>query len=318
MIRILNVEPVGYSEEARKILRSLGELFEASLDRNELIAQISDYDVLIVRLKHQIDREVIDAATRLKVIVTATTGLDHIDVDYARAKGITVLSLQGEREFLRTVSATAEHTWALLLALLRRIPAAFQSVLDGVWVRDQFKGHELRGKMLGLVGLGRVGRKVARYGFAFEMDVLAYDPFVEDWPEDVGKCSSLFELLRNSDVLSLHIPLNDHTVGLIDKKAFSNLPAGALLVNTSRGEIVDEYALVEALESGKLAGAAVDFLPGERDPARRLASPLLAYARTHDNLLITPHIAGATFESMEKTEIFMARKLEKYIHNYIR
>lgn len=313
MIRILNVEPLGYSDHARSILRSLGELIEEPLDRKGLLSNLPGYDVLIVRLAHQIDRQIIDAGLRLKAIVTATTGLDHIDVAYARSRGIAVLSLQGETEFLYRVSATAEHTWALLLSLLRRIPAAFSSVRNGQWDRDSYRGHELDGRRLGLVGMGRVGRKVARYGLAFSMGVAAFDPYATDWLEGVERCTSLTELLKRTDVLSLHVPLNNETTSLIEEKKLACLPAGAVLVNTSRGEVVDEHALLQALKNGRLAGAALDFLPGERDPERRKSSPLLAYARAHDNLLITPHIAGATLESMEKTEIFMAQKLASFI-----
>ena len=163
MTRILNAEALGYCDEARVILRELGEVAEGNLDREELLARLPGYDVLIVRLAHQVDREVIDTGRHLKVIVSATTGLDHIDTSYAASKGIAVLSLRGEAAFLDSIWATAEHTWALLLAVLRRIPQAFASARAGHWDRDLFRGNELAGKRLGIVGLGRVGRKVARY-----------------------------------------------------------------------------------------------------------------------------------------------------------
>jgi D-3-phosphoglycerate dehydrogenase len=315
MIRILNAEAHGYSDQARAILQRLGQLTEGDLSRAELLARLPGYDVLIVRLAHKIDREVIDEGKNLKAIVTATTGLDHIDVEYARQKGITLLSLRGETAFLQTVSATAEHTWALLLALLRRIPAAYASVRAGQWDRDSFRGSELDGKRLGLVGLGRLGRKVARYGRAFGMGVAAYDPYVANWAADVTRVSSLPELLCRSDVLSLHIPLSAETESLLDLKALSLLPTGAVLVNTSRGEIIDEAALVQVLEHGHLAGAALDVIAHEREPERRQDSPLLIYARNHRNLLITPHIGGATHESMAKTEVFMADKLASFLRN---
>ena len=314
MTRILNAEPLGYCEDARIILNQLGEVVEAPLSRPELLSQLSDYDVLIVRLAHQVDREVIDAGCRLNAIVTATTGLDHIDVAYAGSKGIAVLSLRGESDFLRTVSASAEHTWALLLALLRCIPQAFVSVQNGEWNRDAFRGHELDGKCLGLVGSGRIGRKVARYGLAFGMKVFAHDPYVEEWVEGVERLSDLAGLLCYSDVLSLHVPLNDETSGMIGANELALLPEGAILVNTSRGELVDEAALVAALENGHLAGAALDVIAYERQAEKRRKSPLLVYACAYPNLLITPHIAGATHESMAKTEVFMARKLVAFLN----
>jgi len=312
-MRILNAEPVGYSTEARAILTKLGEVDEVLLTREELLAQVGDFEVLIVRLGHQVDCELIDAGRRLKAIVTATTGLDHIDVSYAYSKGVVVLSLMGEGDFLETVSATGEHTWALLMALLRRIPQAFVSAKNGEWNRDAFRGYELNGKRLGLVGLGRIGRKVARYGLAFGMNVFAYDPYAHEWVEGVERLPDLGTLLSSSDVLSLHVPLNDQTAVMIGFNQLAPLPDGAILVNTSRGDLVDEAALVAALESGHLAGAALDVISHERQPERRQHSPLLAYARAHCNLLITPHIAGATHESMAKTEIFMAQKLVTFL-----
>ena len=312
-INILNAEPLGYSAEARSILSGMGNVTEKEMSRLQLLEELSEFDVLIVRLAHQIDREVIDAGRRLRAIVSATTGLDHIDVAYARERGITVLSLQGETEYLREVRATAEHTWALLLCLLRNIVPASRAVAQGRWDRDAFRGHELFGKRLGIVGLGRLGEKVVRYGQAFGMPVAAFDPLISDWMDGVRRENNLNDLLSTSDILSLHIPLTDETVGLIGAAELALLPPGAVLVNTSRGRIIDETALIEALESRHLAGAALDVVSGERDSDNHVKSQLLNYARRHDNLLITPHIGGATHESMAKTEVFMAQKLQKFI-----
>lgn len=313
MLRILNLEPAGYSSEARAILTGLGELVEASLSRRELLAALPEYDVLITRLQQDIDKEVIDAGRQLRAIVSATTGLDHIDVAHARSRGIAVLSLQGERALLEGISSTAEHTWALLLALVRRIPAAFASVRDGRWDRDAFRGRTLAGRRLRLVGLGRTGRMVARYGKAFGLSVVAHDPDTGDWPADIERRDSLAELLADADVLSLHLPLTAQTRSCIGAEELAWLPAGAMLINTSRGELLDEAALVQALESGRLAGAAVDVIAHERSPELRMSSPLLAYAHMRDNLIITPHLGGATVEAMAETEVFMARKLEKFL-----
>lgn len=312
-MRILNAEPLQYSPRARSILEGLGELDEYQLDRVGLIERVGRYDVLIVRLGFQVDVEVLNAASELRAIVTATTGLDHVDLEHAAQNGVEVLSLQGEIDFLRTVYATPEHTWALLLALIRRIPWASASVCAGDWDRDAFKGKELAGRRLGLVGLGRVGERVARYAHAFDMRIRAYDPNVapDRWPAEVYRHDNLHDLLRDADVMSLHAPLNDETHGLVGAAEFASMPPGAILVNTSRGELVDEGALVESLKSGHLAGAALDVVCNER--TGRVDSPTIAYARAHDNLLITPHLGGATVESMHKTEEFMAQKLAKFL-----
>ncbi|MBU4277690.1 MAG: hydroxyacid dehydrogenase [Proteobacteria bacterium] len=312
MLRILNIEPQDYSDAARRVLQGLGELVEEPLGRDQLPAGLPGFQVLITRLGHKIDGEVLRAGRDLRCVVSATTGLDHIDLEAAADLGIKVLSLRGEWEFLETVTATAEHTWGLLLALVRRLPAAFDSVRRGEWDRDAFKGRELLDKTLGCVGLGRLGRRVAAYGQAFGMKVAAYDPDPIKWVEGVSRAASLEELLPQCQVLSLHPPLNPHTVGMIGAAQLALLPPGAWLINTARGPLVDEDALLAALESGRLGGAALDVLAHEKGKTPP-PSPLLDYARTNDNLIITPHLAGATQESMAKTELFMAGKLAAWL-----
>lgn len=312
MIRILNAEPDNYSPEARQILTSIGELVERRLSQAELIQWVPDFNILIVRLGLTVSREVIEAGRRLRAILTATTGLDHIDVELAQDKGIAVLSLRGEVEFLCTVSATAEHTWGLLMALVRHIPRAAESVRDGDWNREAFRGHDLCGKRLGILGLGRIGEKVARYGLEFGMQVYAFDPYRNDWPVSIVHCPSLDDLLQRSDVLSLHVPLNPETFLMIGKRELALVPQGAVLINTARGAILDEAALVDALVRGHFAGAALDVIEDELNAEKRQNSLLLAYAREHDNVLITPHIGGATVESMARTEVFLARKLQHW------
>lgn len=315
MIRILNAEPLEYCDEARHILRTVGQLDEQELSREQLLACIASYTVLIVRLGFQVDREVTDAGKNLKGIVTATTGLDHIDVAYAESRGIKVLSLRGQTEFLRTIPATAEHTWALLLALVRHIPWAFQSVLDNYWERDLFRGNDLWKKRLGIIGLGRVGEKVVQYGAAFGMQVAAFDPYRTEWPAQVARFDTLAEMLKQTDILSIHVPLNSETEHLIGRQELAHLPGPSWLVNTSRGGVLDEAALIEALEAGRLRGAAVDVISGECDFKSEQSHPLVAYAREHDNLLITPHIGGATRESMAMTEVFMAEQLRQFLRS---
>lgn len=312
MVRILNVEPRDFTEPARRVLSGLGELVEEELDREQMLRRLPGFQVLIVRLGHLIDAQVMDSAPELRCILSATTGLDHIDLAQARQRGLTVLSLQGEGKFLESVSATAEHTWGLLLALVRQIPAAFAAVRAGRWDRDAFKGRELMDRRLGCVGLGRLGRKVAAYGLTFGMQVAAYDPEPVRWLDGVRRIESLERLLAGSDVLSLHPPHNEQTRNMIGMRELELLPDGAVLINTARGGLVDETALLAALSSGRLAGAALDVLAHES--GRGLPdSPLLAYAREHDNLIITPHLAGATKESMAKTELFMAKKLAAWL-----
>jgi len=312
-IRLLNLEPEHYSERAREILNSFAQVDERPLPASALAEELRAYDGVILRLGHRLNGEALGGATRLKVVATPTTGLDHLDVTALERLGITVISLRGERAFLDTIRATAEHTMTLLLALTREIPWAYGSVLRGQWDRDPYRGNELFGKTMGIVGLGRLGRQVAGYGLAFGMRILAHNK-----PAPVPRARvrnvSLETLLRQSHVVSLHVPLTRETEGLIGGRELALMRPEAILVNTSRGGVVDEEALLRALERGELAGAALDVLRGEPGTggAWDQEPPLLAYARNHENLLLTPHIGGAAHGSMEKTEVFLAEKIRDY------
>ena len=306
---ILVTESRGFSPGAEEMLRRLGKVVFAELDRGALLRAVAEAEVLWVRLAHRIDAEVMNAAPRLQVIVTPTTGLNHIDLEEARRRGVNVLSLTGETEFLKDVRATAELTIALILALLRRIPAATVHVASGGWDRDVLRGRELHGKTGGVVGYGRLGRIVARYLEAFGMRVLATDPKGEKAsPEGAVRLVELSELLRESDIVTLHVNLSEETRNCFGRKQFETMKPGAWFVNTARGELVDEAALLDALRSGRLAGVALDVLSDERATGMG-HHPAVVYAREHGNLLITPHIGGCTEESMEKTELFLAEKL---------
>ena len=314
-MNILNTEPEGYSRKAYKLLDTIGHVIEEKCDRERLFSLVPEMDVLIVRLGHSIDNELFEKASELKIIVTATTGLNHIDLDAAAKHGVTVLSLQGERAFLDSLTATAELTWTLLLALVRKLPKAIEHVNHGGWNRDLFKGNQLKEKVLGIVGYGRLGSIVARYGKAFDMRVIATDPNVFDMGPYVEKVE-MAELVSSADVISLHVNYDETTHGMMDETIFKKVKPGAILVNTSRGELIDEVAMLKALDTGILSGVALDVLsyesnktqswPTDSDVWKRLSSDL--------NILISPHIGGVTFESMEETEVFMANKLKKHIN----
>lgn len=311
-MRIVLAEPDGYPSEALSRLTAIGDVVSGPFTRPALLDAVDGCSALVVRLRHQIDAEVLArAGTPLRVIASATTGLDHIDLDAAGRRGVRVVSLKGEVEFLRTIPATAEHTWALLLALVRRIPAASRSVGEGHWNRDAFRGSELKGKTLGVIGLGRIGVQVARFAEAFGMSVQAYDPHPLDVPGGVARRSSLDDVASACDVLSVHVPYQDDTRGLISSRVLGLMPRGGRVVNTSRGGVLDEDALLDHLEAGHLAGAALDVVVGERGEG--VSPRMAAYLRQHDNLIVTPHIAGATVESMARTESFVAEKVVRVL-----
>lgn len=312
IMKILHLEPENYSPQANDILQGLGDVIYGPFTRAELIKNVHDIDVLIVRLGHQIDIDILNKATKLKAIVSATTGLNHIDVQYAEKKDITVLSLKGERGFLDTIHATAEHTFALLLALIRHVPFAHNDVISGRWDRNYFKGSELEEKTLGIIGLGRLGRKVAGYAIAFGMRVVAYDSDVTVSMPDVTMLD-LADLAAQSDVVSLHIPSSSKNYHFIDADFYRRVKPGIFVINTSRGDVHNQAALLEGLISGRIRGAALDVLE-EEVSGNISASPIVTYARSHSKVILTPHIGGATAESMEKTEVFMARKLAAWLN----
>jgi len=311
--RILNTEPGRLSQHERLSLRELALVDEVEANRKYLLENVSKYHGLFIGLRNIIDRKVLEKAELLRCIVTPTTGLSHIDMAFAEAKGVVVVSLRDETEFLSTVSATAELAWGMLLALVRKIPAANQSVMEGEWARDNFYGNELRGRTLGILGFGRLGRMLCGYGQAFGMNILTHDirPVSVVGVESV----SLTELLERSDVISVNLALNDESRGMLGHKEFSHIKKGAFLVNTARGEILDEDAILESLLTGRLAGAAIDVMAGETSGNQTWLkeSKLHAYARNHSNLLITPHIGGVTYESVEKTNHFIIQKLASYL-----
>lgn len=311
-LKILNLEPDGYSSAAKCVLESLGIVDNGPFDQKTLSATIADYDILIVRLAHRIDANMLASATRLKIIVTATTGLNHIDMEAAARYGIHVLSLRGETKFLKNVHATAEHAWAMLLSLVRQIQPATEHVLEGGWERDRFRARELNEKTLGIIGFGRLGRIVARYGVAFGMRVLAYDRNDSIQYPKYLKRVDMDALITSSDVISLHASDSLDNRSLISYPQFAKMKAGAILINTARPGLVDEYALLHFLQSNHIGGAALDGLRNEYENTDS-SSQLIDYAARHKNLMITPHVGGCTFESMERTELFMAHKLLDYV-----
>ena len=301
--RLLIAEPVDFTRPA---LDLLSNHFDLVLGDADLADAMYEYDAVWVRLQRRIDADVLGAAPRCRFIATPVTGLDRIDLAACERLGVQVLALKGETEFLRTVRATAEMTMALLLALLRQLPSAVEDTLEGRWDRDRFRGREIFGKTAGIVGMGRLGSIVAEYLRAMGMNVVGVDPR-DDFPHALAERVTLHELLERSDVISLHVPYEPATRHLLGADAFTRAKEGAVLVNTSRGGVVDEAAMVAALESGRLAGAAVDVLDGEPDISAE--HPVLRAARRLPNLLVTPHLGGNTFESFEKTELFLAKKL---------
>lgn len=303
---MLIAEPEGFTAEAVDVLRRVADVDQLAIEPEQLAWAFDNYDVIWLRLGHRIDAELVKGARRCRFIANAVTGLDHVDLDACAQKGIEVLSLRGEREFLREVRATAELAVALALALPRHLNAAVASVNQGHWRRDDFRGHELYRKTAGIVGVGRLGSIVGEYFAALGMDVIGYDvrPFRSDVIEPVD---NLEALLRRADIVSLHVALTKDTKYLVGRPELRMMKPSAILINTARGAVVDGDALLDALRGAEIAGAALDVVEGEPDLG--VEHPLISYARSHRNLVITPHIGGNTHESFIKTEVFIAEKV---------
>ena len=299
-MKIVVTEALHLAEWAKQTLADLGSVSYGPFDDRALARELVDCDVIMVRLGPHIGGAIISAAPKLRYILTATTGLDHIDLDAARAASVRVISLRDCPGAILDVTATAEHCFGLLLALLRHTPAATAHVLSGGWDRDRFWGRQLKGKSLGVIGYGRIGAMVARYAASFGMDVVACDRMASKIGAP-AKPVSFEELLRHADVVSVHVTATPENRNLIDCGAIARLKRGAVFINTARGSVVDEAALTEAVRRGQLLGVAVDVLAGE-EHGEVSESPLLEAAREGRNILITPHIGGATLESIAHTE----------------
>ena len=292
--RVLVREPI--ADSGLELLRQRFDVVEDS--ESELASIIGDYDAIVIRSATTIDASLIEHADRLKVIGRAGVGVDNVDVEAATRRGIVVANAAES-----TVDSAAEHAIALLLALARNVPQAHAALTAGTWDRARFTGVELAGKTLGVLGLGRIGRQVAHRALGLGMRVVAYDPFVAaDRFRELGveSAGSLEEVYAAADVLTLHLPLNDETRRLVDASAFERMKQGVRIVNAARGGLVDEDALVAAIGSGRVAGAALDVF--ETEP---YSGPLLGLPQ----VVVTPHLAGSTAEAQDRAGVVIAEQV---------
>ena len=257
---------------------------DGQITREALLAAVPEADALVIRSAHKIDAEVLDLAPNLKIIARAGVGVDNVDIPRATELGIVVVNTPDGN----TIS-TAEHTFGLMLALARHIPQAHQSMNEGKWDRKLYGGVELRGKTLGVVGFGRIGRAVAKRALAFEMRVIAFDPYIPaDVAEDLGATLvSLDELFRRADFITLHAQLTPETREMINAESLATMKRGVRIVDAARGALINEADLAEALQSGQVAGAALDVY-AEEPP--KPDNPLLHLP----NVVHTPHLAAST------------------------
>ena len=296
--RVLVREPI--AESGIELLRNEFDVelgFEMS--DQELAQRIGEFDALLIRSGTQVTADLIEGAARLKVIGRAGTGVDNVDVGAATKRGIVVANAPESNSV-----AAAEHTLALALALCRNVPQAHASLAAGRWERSAFKGKELYGKTLGVIGLGRIGQLVAQRAMAFGMDVVAYDKFVaaERFRElGLEGAESTDELYRRADIISIHLPRTPETENWIDADAISRMKDGVRIVNAARGELVDLDALQAGLESGKVAGAALDVFPSEP----MTDHPLFG----RSDVVVTPHLGASTEEAQDRAGVITAQQV---------
>lgn len=275
------------------------------LKKEELLAIIGDYDAIITRSGTTVDKDLLDAGKKLRLIARAGVGIDNVDVEYASSRGVIVVNAP----FGNTNSA-AEHAMALLLSFCRNVTRANGSLKSGEWKRAPFTGYELKGKTAGVIGLGKVGGRVATRLKAFECEVLACDPYIAaKRAHDLGvKLVSHDEIYRNCDIITVHTPLNEETRNMIGERELSMMKNGVIIVNAARGGIIEEEALLKYLESGKITGAAIDVFSVE-PPKSDVLQKLIA----HERVVVTPHLGANTFEA----QINVAVDVSKEILNYL-
>ena len=275
--------------------------YDPNITKEDLLARVDGYDALVVRSRTKVDAEVMARATRLKIVGRPGTGLDNIDLRAANARGVEVVN---SPEAL--VEAVAEHVIGLMLALARNIPAADASMKAGLWEKQRFVGTELKGKTLGIAGLGRIGRRVAEIARVMGMSLLGYD--VIEVPQETlaslgCRMVDLDTLFASSDFITLHVPLTTETRHMVDPRRISLMKSSSVVINTSRGEVIDEAALAKALRAGEIGGAALDVFENEPPGAEIVTAP---------NLVTTPHIGGQTRDAQHAAVTIVGAKINQF------
>jgi D-3-phosphoglycerate dehydrogenase len=319
--RILHLEKSAYSNstlsELSKKYSVIFYEFNNVKDFNTYLKN-NQFEVIFTKLGVYLGKEQINAQKELKIIVTPTTGYNHIDVSYAASKGVKIIGLKNHKRFLSSVKSTAEHTWALILSLSRNLNTVIAKTKETKrWERLPYTADELNGKTLGVIGYGRLGKMVGDYGNVFGMKVLANDIDKNAFKEkpDYIENTSLKNLLKNSDYVILLISWSSENIYFFDDIKFSKMKKGAFFVNSSRGEFIDEDCLLKNLKSEKLAGAALDVLNGDSSWSSdtKISNKLFNYSLKNENIIITPHMGGYGKTSIAKTRNFIVSLFLKEI-----
>ena len=306
-MRIGILEPKNFSKSAINELSELGDL---SVFKDNIDDFLKDIDVLFIRLGYFIGKDILNKAPRLKIICSPTTGLNHIDLNETKKRNIKIISLKNEREFLSTIRATPEHTFGLVLALLRNYKSSFLNFQNTEWNRDKYTGNEIYGNKTGIIGLGRVGKILAKYFNCFGAEVFYYDIDNKIQTDlNIIQTNSIEELINKTEIIILTASYSDKVI--INRNHF-NLMKNKYFINTARGELIDENYLIEKINNNFFKGVAIDVITNET--GNNNLSNLLKIT-DNKNVIVTPHISGATFTSMNRTEEFIVGKLESELKN---
>jgi D-3-phosphoglycerate dehydrogenase len=279
-------------------------------DGDNIETEIIDaYAIVDASMKIRFDNNLLTKAKYLKVISCATTGSDHISIESLKSRNIELFTLREDKDLLFNLTPAAELSWALLLACARNLKGAFNHVNNGSWQREAFPGIMLNGKTLGIIGCGRIGRWMSKYAEAFGMNVLGYDPHLNIFPENINRVD-LEKLFLESDFISIHVHLSEETEGLVNERLLNLCKSNVILINTSRGKIIDEKALLNSLINNKIGAVGLDVLDGEPQIEKNL---LYQYSLKNDNVVITPHCGGYSLEAVKKVCLRASAKIiEKY------
>jgi D-3-phosphoglycerate dehydrogenase len=316
-MKILHLESNHYSSYSLLKLREGNEIVECPFIDQQAYTQLlhlNSFDIIFTRIGLYTGISEFDLQPKLKFLVTATTGLNHIDILAAKERNIEIISLRGETEFLSSITSTAEHTWALLLCLVRQLVPVFENVVFGKWERTPFPLHQLSGMTLGIIGYGRLGKIIANYATAFGMYVIYYDNQSIAEINREHRYSSFNDVLMQSDIVVLMASWCDENNDMFDCEQFSLMKENSYFINTARGEMVNESALLQSLKSNHLAGAALDVLAGDSIWGEVIPEnqPLVAFSKENPGkLIITSHIGGFAKEAIEKTRDFITDKFLK-------
>lgn len=275
------------------------------ITRAETLAAVKDYDGIAVRTKFRIDKELFDVAPNLKFVARAGAGLDNIDIDIAKERGIKLLAANEGN-----MDAVGEHAIGLLLSLMNNFRKADIEIRNGIWDREGNRGYELKGKTVGIIGYGFMGQSFAHKLAGFGVDVIAYDKYKTGFSDEFAREVSMEEIVKHSDVLSLHIPLTRETKQMVNDEYFFHFKKSIFFISTARGEIVNTQAVLNAIANGKILGAGLDVLEKEKFPAVAEQDWYDAL-KTNEKVILTPHIAGWTFDSYRKISEVLAEKLAK-------